>query len=343
MKYTSASLEGLNTEPSSASPVAASIIVATWNSAEWLERSVGSALRQQGLPLEVIVADDASTDLTKQVVGQIIEADPRVHYIRLEANHGPSAARNAAIEASRGTWIAVLDADDAFEPERLARLVAFGEASGADIVLDNFIAVDEADEPVTGKAYLSGKKFAEARRIRLDDLIASSVQRPPGDFGYLKPILRRDFVSRKGILYDIGLRNSEDFHLLAECLAVGAVAWFTPFVGYRYTRRRGSLSHWVHPDILESVLLADEDFLGRHADRLDATTVKLLERRRAYLTNNLTAHRAMLSLRQRAIGQVAAALVRRPQSGRKFVTCLAEAMHKRLVHRRRSIGLKSGL
>ena len=104
-----------------------SIVIAAFNAAQTIDRAITSALAQQGVSLEVVVSDDRSTDTTLAVVRAI--ADPRIRIVALPENRGPGAARNAAIDAARGRWIAVLDADDTLLPERLARMIAKAEAA----------------------------------------------------------------------------------------------------------------------------------------------------------------------------------------------------------------------
>ncbi|MEM7645010.1 MAG: glycosyltransferase family 2 protein, partial [Pseudomonadota bacterium] len=103
--------------------IKATVIIAAWNAEAELSRSLRSALAQ-AIPVEVIVADDASTDGTASLVETMAQADPRVVLVRQAVNGGPGAARNVAIEAARGDWIAVLDADDTMRPDRLAKMIA---------------------------------------------------------------------------------------------------------------------------------------------------------------------------------------------------------------------------
>lgn len=99
-----------------------SIIIPCYNQARFLEESVGSALAQTWLNIEVIVVDDGSTDPESVAILDAF-AMPGVRLIRQE-NKGRSGVRNAAIRAARGTYILPLDADDILEPEYAAEAVA---------------------------------------------------------------------------------------------------------------------------------------------------------------------------------------------------------------------------
>ena len=144
-------------------------------------------------------------------------------------NGGPSVARNAGIAAAQGKWIALLDADDQFLPGRLATLIALGETVGADLVADNLMLVEEEDgatEPLIPPGFLT-----EPRAIDLCEFIARNVSssgEPRTNFGFLKPLLRRDFLSEHGIRYDERVRFAEDFSLYVECLKAGRAWWPHP-------------------------------------------------------------------------------------------------------------------
>ena len=94
-------------------------VIPTYRRAEDVARAVSSALKQTIAPLEVIVVDDEPSDATNLAVASV--ADERVRYIAHERNRGLSAARNTAIMAAQGEWIAFLDDDDEWMPEKLER------------------------------------------------------------------------------------------------------------------------------------------------------------------------------------------------------------------------------
>ena len=93
-----------------------SAIVPTHNRAALLARAIRSIQGQTFPHLEIIVVDDASQDNTREVVESF--NDPRIRYIRHDANRGGSAARNTGIRAATGDFIAFLDDDDEWEPNK---------------------------------------------------------------------------------------------------------------------------------------------------------------------------------------------------------------------------------
>ncbi|NJL48403.1 MAG: glycosyltransferase family 2 protein [Leptolyngbyaceae cyanobacterium SM2_5_2] len=99
-----------------------SVIIPAYNTEDYIERAVRSVLEQSFQELEVVVVDDASTDRTYEVVKAI--DDPRVKLFKNEKNSGAGATRNRAIQESQGEWIAVLDSDDWYAPQRLESLLS---------------------------------------------------------------------------------------------------------------------------------------------------------------------------------------------------------------------------
>src|SRR5947207_1048297 len=101
-----------------------SILVPAYNAAPFLNRAVRSALHQTMADVEVIVVNDASTDATLEVAQSLAAEDRRVRVLSNEVNLGEARTRNRALAAAGGTWIALLDADDAWLPSRLERMLA---------------------------------------------------------------------------------------------------------------------------------------------------------------------------------------------------------------------------
>ncbi len=94
-----------------------SVIIPSYNRAHTLSRALDSALAQTRRADEIILVDDGSTDDTEQLIKQNY---PQVSYLKQE-NRGVSAARNQAIKQARGDWLALLDSDDAWLPEKLEK------------------------------------------------------------------------------------------------------------------------------------------------------------------------------------------------------------------------------
>ncbi|SVB83840.1 uncharacterized protein METZ01_LOCUS236694, partial [marine metagenome] len=92
-----------------------SVIIPTYNRRNTLPRAVESVLNQIYKPIEIIVVDDGSTDGAKEMCSEMY---PLVRYI-YQANSGVSSARNTGIKSASGDWIALLDSDDEWLPDKL--------------------------------------------------------------------------------------------------------------------------------------------------------------------------------------------------------------------------------
>ena len=263
-----------------------SVIIAAWKAETFLEQAVASALASSGVSVEVVIVDDASPDGTTPVAQRLAAQDGRVIASRLEANGGPSAARNRAIGLASGRYIAVLDADDTMAPERLERLVRHAEATGADIVADNMFEVDESGARLTDTGFLTSEAFAQDRAIDLATWINFNEPMKRGDcIGYLKPLIRRDALPLSGAVYDTALRNSEDYYLVAGLLAQGRKMAYLAQPGYFYTRSAGSTSHRLKPEHTQAWLDAERRFADANGSKLSGADRRALAHRRRTLRN----------------------------------------------------------
>ncbi|MBB4571990.1 glycosyltransferase family 2 protein [Rhizobium lentis] len=303
-----------------------SVVIAAYNCAPFVDRAINSALSQEDVSLEVIVVDDCSTDNSADVIRALAKQDKRVRLVQLEKNGGPSAARNAGIAASRGTWISVLDADDAFLPNRLSRLLVLGELQNADIVADNFVYFD-AVAGSTGNPALRSLP-----REQIIDLHAFLKQArpyaPEADFGLLKPFYRRSFLDRHAISYRTDCRHGEDFLIYTDILRYGGRFVLLREPGYLYTTRSSGLSRTV---IDYKGQIQAMDRLSREPDLIaDPKTQHLLiERRRALIRLSVERRCANNLLERRYASLVWSALVDRSNAD------IPLAMLKRIIRKKR--------
>lgn len=108
-----------------------SVLMPVYNAARTLPRAVASLHAQDFADWELILSDDASTDRSWARAQELAGADTRIRAIRAETNGGAARARNAALDAARGRYIAFLDADDAWLPEKLSRQLGAMQSQGA--------------------------------------------------------------------------------------------------------------------------------------------------------------------------------------------------------------------
>lgn len=112
-----------------------SVIIPTWNRKDLLERAIGSVLDQTLRPLEVLVCDDGSTDGSRELVDSMDDA--RVRWLAGEHTGRPAVPRNRGIYASRGKWLAFLDSDDEWLPDKLERQMSLVGKTGCDTACSN--------------------------------------------------------------------------------------------------------------------------------------------------------------------------------------------------------------
>lgn len=256
-----------------------SVVIPAFNAGQYIEAAIASATQQEGVSLEVVVVDDRSTDDTREKVRRMAAADPRVSLIVLPQNGGPSVARNAGIAAAQGQWIALLDADDAYLPGRLATLVALGEEQHADLVADNMLLVDASDG--TAVPMMAPGFLACPRAIDLPEFIARNISTPDAprtNYGFLKPLMRRAFLASHGLRYDEKVRFAEDFALYVDCLRAGARWWLHPEPMYRYLVRPDSLTQVQTTGDLDRLRRRQRRLLAEAKDRGDRAFATLIRR-----------------------------------------------------------------
>ena len=139
-----------------------SVILPTYNCAHFLSESVGSILLQTYNPYEVIVVDDGSTDNTKEVLNPFMH---RIKYIKLEQNKGLPAARNIGIQSAQGKYIAFIDADDLWLPEKLQTDIEyFGKHPDISMIYSKHMNIDDKGRVLDGctkKRLPSGNIFIQ--------------------------------------------------------------------------------------------------------------------------------------------------------------------------------------
>lgn len=267
-------------------PPSVTVVIPAWNAGMTIGRALASVLDQTMTDLEVVVVDDASTDDTGAVVAAAAAADPRVRLLRLPANGGPSVARNAGIEAARGAWIALLDADDSFGAHRLEGLMSAARRDAdADMIADNLRFVEEGEPP-----RLMLEDMTAPRRVTLADFLIGNIpdpKHPRVGFGFLKPMMRRSFLDAHGLRYDERARFAEDFGLYARCLAAGARFVLLPEGWYNYTVHGASLTANHSIEDLRRLRAMDDDLLARIRARGDAEAMHALGRHRRSIDRRL--------------------------------------------------------
>src|SRR5215211_8561320 len=228
--------------------------------------------------LEIVIVDDASTDATLEIAGRIAARDSRVRVLHNERNSGPSVSRNRAIAAARGEWIAILDADDSWFPERLERMLT--DAGNSDVVSDDLYTVRSTlfklEEPVLSSMLQeAGIKISRPRRLDLRDLVRY-------ELALLKPIIRRSFLGRHELSYDPTLLRAHDFYLYFDILAQGGRWLQLPegyYLYYKHGRAAQDKDQRVKRTTLTETVESNRSLLNHPAAVGDKALIAALERR----------------------------------------------------------------
>lgn len=132
-----------------------SIIMPTYNCGRFIRESIESVIAQTYTVWELLIVDDCSTDNTAEIVAAY--KDSRIHYQRNNQNMGAALSRNKALREAKGRYIAFLDSDDVWAPDKLEKQIAFMEQNGYAFTYHEYTEIDEASKPLG--VYVSGKKI----------------------------------------------------------------------------------------------------------------------------------------------------------------------------------------
>lgn len=182
-----------------------SVIIPTYNRATQVTSAVRSILAQTEPPAEIIVVDDGSTDDTKQALAPFMD---RIRYVR-KPNGGASSARNLGVILAKGEWIAFLDSDDTWHPEKLARQHACAARMEAKVCF--CVSTDESGAPLDDLAAMDpslpegGERFYQPGDCRLFKFRAHP---------FIQSMLATRDVLMKCGLFDETLAVAEDTKLV---------------------------------------------------------------------------------------------------------------------------------
>lgn len=190
-----------------------SIIMPSFNTAQYIATSIQSVINQTYQNWELIIVDDCSTDNTDAVVAGI--SDTRIRYLKNEKNSGAAVSRNYALREAKGRWIAFLDSDDLWMPEKLEQQINFMEKNKHAFSYTNYEEID-VNGNKTGVRVTGPKKITKT-----------------GMFNYCWPGCLTVMYDRNvvGLIQIVDIKKNNDYamwlnvckradcYLLDECLA----------------------------------------------------------------------------------------------------------------------------
>lgn len=135
-----------------------SVIMPSYNTASFIAESIQSIINQSYNDWELIIVDDCSTDNTDEIVEKFL-VDKRIKYLKNEKNSGAAVSRNRALCEAHGKWIAFLDSDDLWMPDKLAKQVDFMEKNGYHFTYTKYAEINvdgkRTGVTVTGPKHIS--------------------------------------------------------------------------------------------------------------------------------------------------------------------------------------------
>lgn len=205
-----------------------SIVMPSYNSERFIAESIGSVQAQTYGNWELLVVDDCSTDGTVAVAEAIAKDDPRIHVFSNEHNSGAACSRNRALREAKGDWVAFLDSDDLWEPDKLERQLTFMRDSGCSFSYTEYETIDENGSPF-------GRRFSGPKRIT-----------HAGMRRYCWPGCLTVMYDRRkiGLVQIADLKKHNDYAMWLKA-AKKADCLLLPEVLGRYRVRTSSVSHGV--------------------------------------------------------------------------------------------------
>ena len=249
---------------------AVSVVIATYNRANYLAETIDSVLSQSFQKFELIVVDDGSTDETRRVVAPY---GSRVRYFYQE-NRGPSAARNLGARNASASWISIQDSDDLCLPNHLETLYGYANKhpeSGMVFANGSYLGGPAHDRETIIPAAKS-RRLAE-QGVRLEDLFDKSIVR-----------LQAALIS-KHCYDDVGghdesLRISMDLDLTFRLISRYPVAYIDEVV-FSYRRHSGNISGNQELRLLENIRVI-EKLLDQNGEAEESLGKRRVAARLAY-------------------------------------------------------------
>lgn len=204
-----------------------SIIMPTYNCAKFIAESIDSVIAQTYTNWELIIVDDCSTDNTKEILMPYLQKYQNIHYTCLQENGGPAVARTEALKQAKGPYIAFLDSDDLWYPEKLSRQISFMQENSVAFSCTGYEQIEEGGKS-KNIALLPPKKNDYTTMLRLGCSV-----------GNLTVMYNRNIVGEQKVP-EIKKRN--DFALWLQILHKVPVCYGIQEILAKYRLRNASVS-----------------------------------------------------------------------------------------------------
>lgn len=199
-----------------------SVIMAAYNAEKTIEQSINSVLNQTYPDVELLVVDDYSQDRTVKLVENIMARDNRVRLIYNKENSGVSYTRKHGLEEAKGAWIAILDSDDIWAPEKLEKQIILQKKMNADLLFTGSAFMDSDGQPIDW--YLHAPSEVTYRHLLKQNVLSNS-----------SSLVRKELYEKH---YAVGDGMHEDFAVWLGILKEGKKAYGVdePLLTYRIAK-----------------------------------------------------------------------------------------------------------
>lgn len=211
------------------------VVMPAFNAARTVLTAVRSVLNQTYGNLQLVVCDDASTDATAELLGTV--ADPRLSVLRNASNLGQGPARDRAIAATSASWIAVIDADDVWAPERLEVLMDANAGATDTMVFDNLLLCHDTPSGLVPWRRLRGRTAFGRRSVR--PYIVPTERFITSQRLLIKPVFPAAPVRLHSVRHS-DRRFGEDIEYFMQLAALGTRLRYVPEPLYYYRISPGS-------------------------------------------------------------------------------------------------------
>lgn len=203
-----------------------SVITPAYNAADFIQKTIQSVQRQTYDNWEMIIVDDQSKDRTIEILKELEKEDNRIRVIQLETNQGPAVARNTAIQAASGKYLAFLDSDDQWLPEKLTKQLAWMQKQNAAFSFTQYFVIDEhgAEQGLEGEI---------PARVGYKDLLKQNT------IGCLTVMLDKEKI---GHVEMVNIRTRQDYALWLDICKRGFEAYGMPEPLALYRKQAESIS-----------------------------------------------------------------------------------------------------
>lgn len=309
-----------------------SVIIPAYNTEAYIGEAIKSALEQTLHDIEVIVVDDASSDKTVEIAKSFI--DKRLKVIVNQQNVGAAAARNRALRAAQGEWIAVLDSDDWYAPERLEKLVSLADEKNADMIADDIYLINDGEtSPWSTLIQESGEVIEKIFQVDIVYFVETDIFGQPGlHLGLSKPLFKRKFLLQHGIEYDEDIRMGQDYWLDMKCLIKGARFFLEPKPYYFYRSRPGSLVHQSRLPRLNQSCKATNSFMQQEAVKKNTALMSALSHSLAVYKKNLAYFQVVEPLKQGKWLTALTQMTKNPEFFSYFISRINNIVERRVQY-----------